>query len=362
MNERTFTRLVGDLESPDFSKVESAATTLSALRDESARAWIDATLKTSSPLVQRVMLWALQNYQISDYAPYTAYLISPDANVREACQVLFMAGGIAGVKALESAAKNENAEMQYAIASVLGLIRTPAAAFVLQGMLDAEDAGVRSGVASALSAYSDGGTTAALCAHLGDAESDVVLSLLYSLRDRDLSTEQIGLVLPLIASPSAEIRAACVHVLDAVTPDTVGADASPKVRRAFAERTASAKLLEKLCSDPDASVRTAAAGSAAKHHLVFTDLFISMMADENPGVRRAAAEALGSVGSADAARAVPVLTEALHDKRPGIRVSAVNALASIGGPEAKAALEAAQAEKIPLLSGIIKNALTKFDT
>ena len=360
MNERTFTLLVGDLDSPDFSKMESAATMLSALRDESARPWIETALKTGNPLVQRVMLWALQNYQISDYSVYTSYLISPDTNVREACQVLFMAGGIAGVKALESAAKEKNADMQYAIASVLGLIRTPAAAFVLQSMLDAEDAGVRSGVASALSVYSDGGTTAALCAHLGDTDMDVVLSLLYSLRDRELSTKQIGLVMPLISSSSADIRAACVHVLDAVTPDAVGADASVKVRRAFAERTASATLLEKLCSDPDASVRTAAAGSAAKHHLAVIDLFISMMTDENPGVRRAAAEALGSVGTADAARAIPVLTEALHDKRPGIRVSAVNALASIGGPEAKAALEAAQAEKIPLLSGIIKNALTTF--
>jgi len=155
MNERTFARLIGDLDSPDFSKVESAATTLSALRDEVARPWIDDALKTGTPLVQRVMLWALQNYQISDYIPYTTYLISPDSNVREACQVLFMAGGIAGVKALEVSAKTENAEMQYAIASVLGLIRTPAAAGVLQGMLDASDAGVRSGVASALSAYPD---------------------------------------------------------------------------------------------------------------------------------------------------------------------------------------------------------------
>jgi len=200
-----------------------------------------------------------------------------------------------------------------------------------------------------------------LCAHLSDADEDVVLSLLYSLRDRELSTEQINHILPIISSSSADIRATCVHVLDAVTPDSVGVDQSPKVRRAFAERTESAEMLEKLCSDSDASVRAAAAGSAAKHHLAYIDLFIGMMADENPGVRRAAAEALGAVGTADASRAVPVLTEALHDKRPGIRVSAVNALAAIGGPEAKAALEAAQAEKIPLLSGIIKNALTKFE-
>jgi len=361
MNERTFTRLLSDLDSPEFSKVESAATTLSALRDETARPWIEEYLRTGSPLVQRVMLWALQNYQISDYTPYTAYLISPDSNVREACQVLFMAGGIAGVNALEVSAKTDNAEMQYAVSAVLGLIRTPAAATVLHGMLDAPDAGVRVGVASSLSAYSDAGTTAALCAHLNDNNEEVVQALLSSLRDRELSTDQIVMVLPVLSSPSADIRAACVHVLDAVTPDTVGSDASPKVRRAFAERTESAKLLEKLCADSDAQVRAAAAGSAARQHLAFIDQFIGMMNDENPSVRRAATEALGAVGKADAARVVPVLADALHDKRPGIRVSAANALASIGGAKAKVALEAAQAEKIPLLSGIIKNALTKFD-
>lgn len=361
MNRRIFARLVQDLSSEDFTKMESAANALSRLHDEADLPLIAGALQTGTPVVQRVMLWALQNYHIGDYTPYIPYLASGDANVREACQVLFMNGGRKAVAALDAASQSSDTAVQYAVAETLSTLRTPESERVLIRMLDAGDAGIRSAAAASLSVFRTAETADALCRHLTEPDTDTLSSMLYSLRDRELSSEQIAGVLPLISSPSEDIRTAAVYVLDAVTPDEAAHDESPRVRRAFAECTPSAALLEELCHDSDETVRSAAAGAAAKQHIDNAALFIPLLADTNPGVRRAAAEGLGNTTGDQVPAAIAALAQAIHDKRPGIRASAATALAAIRTPEAKAVLESVKEEKIPLLAGIIKNALAKFD-
>lgn len=362
MNERTFSRLIADLKSEDYTVVESAAVTLSSLRDENVRSLIDAVLSSESPVVQRVLLWTLRNYRIDDYESYLSYLVAADRSVREACNVLFMEGGKKAVDVLRTASSGSY-EMQYAVAETLSRIRSPESCQILTNMLaSSKDTGVSMAVASSLSVFRSPESTDALCMKLVDAPDEVQVSLLFALRGRVLQSSHLAQIMPYLSSSSPDVRAAAVYVLDAVTPDFVVNDDSSKVRKAFAECTCSPSLLLRLCRDSDPSVRTAAATSSAKQQIASTDLFIAMMKDEYPGVRRAAVEALGSARGEDAEKAVVALKSALHDSRPGIRAAAANALASIGGSGAKAALESAGEEKIPFLSGIIKNALSKFDT
>ena len=356
MNERTFARLITDLESEDFAAAEAAANTLASLRDENVRPLMMNALENGSPLVQRVMLWALGNYEIPDYTPYLPYLTAKDSDVKEAAQVLFMTEKPAAAAALEAAVHSPDAGLQYAAVETLGTLRTPAAEQLLITALDAEDTAVRSLAASALSPFPSEKTTEALAAHLTD-DDEVRLSALFSLRKRLLSTEMLNAVSPLASDKNPEVRAAAVYVLDAATPESAADDEDFHVRRAAAQTTASPAVLEHLCSDPEVSVRTAAADAAAKQKLVFTKTFIGMLSDENPGVRRAAAAALGNAGDEDKETAVAALTGALRDKKPGVRAASANALAEIGGEAAKHALEEASGEKNPILSGIMKNAL-----
>ncbi|MDO5846922.1 MAG: HEAT repeat domain-containing protein [Methanocorpusculum sp.] len=356
MNERTFARLVADLEAEDFAAAEAAANTLASLRDENVRPLMMNALKNGSPLVQRVMLWALQNYDFPDYTPYLPYLTAENADVKEAAQVLFMTEKPAATAALEAAVHSPDVRLQYAAVETLGHLRTPAAEQLLITALEAKDADVRSLAASALSPFLSEKTIEALTAHLTD-DDEVRLSALFSLRKRFLSTEELNAVQPLVSDKNPEIRAAAVYVLDAAAPESAAEDEDFRVRRATAQGAASASVLELLCKDPEASVRTAAADAAAKQKLVFTKTFIGMLSDENPGVRRAAAAALGNAGDEDKETAVAALTAALRDKKPGVRAACANALAEIGGEAAKHALEEAAAEKNPILAGIMKNAL-----
>ena len=359
MNERTFARLVSDLESSDFSNVQNAANTITSLRDENAYPLIIDALKKESPAVQRVMLWALQNYKDRDYAEYLIYLTSQNSDVREAAQVLFMEGGVAAETALDSAVHSADTNLQYAAVETLGHLRTEAAEKMLIAALSAKDSSVRQLAASALSAYPSTLATAALIDSL--VCNDIVLSVLFTLRGRNLSSDELKKVLPFVSDADAAVRTAAVYVLDAAAPDFAADDADAKVRRAAAETTASPAVLKKLMNDKEGSVRSAAADSAAKQKLVFTDCFISLVSDEHPGVRRAAAAALGNCGDTAGEKVVAALNDALHDKKPGVRAAAANALAEIATPDAKMVLEGALNERNPFLSGIMKNALEKLN-
>lgn len=347
------------MESPDFSKVQSAANTIISLRDENSYQFILDALNEESPAVQRVMLWALQNYKDTDYSKYLIYLAAADSDVREAAQVLFMEGGVAAESALESAVHSADSKLQYAAVETLGHLRTKTAEKMLIEALSIEERSVRLLAASALSAYPSDAVTAALIRSL--AYDDVALSALFSLRGRNLSSEELNAVYPFTSNADSAVRTAAVYVLDATAPDSTADDSDAKVRRASAETTTSADVLKKLMDDKEAYVRSAAVEAAAKQKLEFTDSFIRLLSDEQPGVRRAAAAALGNLKTAAAEYVIPALKNALHDKKPGVRAAAANALAEIATPEAKTVLEAALDEKNPFLSGIMKNALEKLN-
>jgi HEAT repeat protein len=151
-----------------------------------------------------------------------------------------------------------------------------------------------------------------------------------------------------------DIRAAAVYVLDALTPGRLTADPSTYVRRALASVTAEVPVLTELCGDPDHSVRSAAAESVRKQKLNLEDTLLPLLSDSVPGVRRAAASALGNSKRPDV---VPALICCLADPKPGIRAAAAASLGNIGGEPVIQALKEAANTSNPILAGIIKNAL-----
>ncbi|MDO5845638.1 MAG: HEAT repeat domain-containing protein [Methanocorpusculum sp.] len=353
MNEKTFVRLIADLNSGDFAKVEEAANTVCALRDCDVLPSIFHALDGGTPLVQRVMLWALRNYQGLPYADLARYLVSEDDGVREAAQVLFLEGDDTAAETLVSAVSSGDREMQYAAVETLGQFHNTLAIHPLMSAVQSPDADIREIAVSSLGMYRCPEVTAVLLAALAD-ETGVRRAALCGLRGRRLSSDELLSVMPLLSDAAEEVRAAAVYVLDAAVPDAAAEDASPRVRRAAAEVAADRTVLERLCLDADSSVRTAAADAAAKHGLQMDDVILPLLHDAVPGVRRAAASALGNSSGEVVLQA---LIAALNDPKPGIRAAAATSLGKIGGDEAAAALEAAAKVKNPILAGIIKNAL-----
>jgi HEAT repeat protein len=91
----------------------------------------------------------------------------------------------------------------------------------------------------------------------------------------------------------------------------------------------------------------------------FTGLLLRRKDLENPFLRRAAAQALGLIGSR---AAVPVLMATLADLKAGddVRREAARALGAIGDPAAAPALQAAQKSNDPYLARLAYEALRKF--
>ncbi len=356
MNEKTFARLLASLSSTDFAKVEEAANTLCALRDANAYPLILSALETGSPLVQRVMLWTLRNYELEDYALFLPYLMAEDADVCEAAQVLFMEGGDSACKTLVSVLSSEDFELQYAAVETLGQFRSPCAKLPLVESLDSPSPEVRILAAYSLSHFEGDDVVEALLSHLSDAA--VRTAALSSLRSRSLSSDALLSILPLLSDADESVRTAAVYVLDAIVPDSAADDAAGSVRRAVAEVSVSSSVLRKLCLDTDSSVRTAAIDAAGKQGIRMDEVLISLLHDEMPGVRRAAAAALGSSGGDEV---VAALIEALSDPKPGICAAAATSLGKIGGDAARAALVSASSSRNPILAGIIKNALSELE-
>ena len=357
MNAKTFARLVADLSSEDFAKVEDAANTICALRDANAYPLILEALGCGTPLVCRVMLWALRNYSLSDYAQFLPYVCSADDDVREAAQVLFMEGGEPACRALVSALSSADVNLQYGAVETLGQMRSECARQPLIDSLSAAAPEVRELAAYSLARFTGEEVTAALLSCLSD-EAGVRTAALSGLRGRELSSDALLSVMPLLSDADAGVRASAVYVLDAAVPDSAAKDADSRVRRAMAEVTDSASILRELLTDADSSVRTAAADAAGKRGMRMDEVLIPLLSDEMPGVRRAAAAALAH---AEGDAVVDALIGALSDPKPGIRAAAANSLGKIGGEKAKEALLSASQVRNPILAGIMKNALSELE-
>jgi HEAT repeat protein len=144
-------------------------------------------------------------------------------------------------------------------------------------------------------------------------------------------------------------------------------------------KTAVRPLMETLANDKVAGVRGAAIVSlgllkdeTAVNLLTqvltrkvktdgFTGLVLRRKDLENPFLRRAAAQALGLIGSREA---VPVLSATLTDAKAGddVRREAARALAAIGDPAAAPALQTALKASDPYLARLAYEALGKIKT
>ncbi len=354
MKKTAFDHLIAAIKSEDIAKQEEAANKVCILKDPAALPLIQSALEDNNPLVQRVVLWALRNYSADlDYASYLTYLSSGDLGVREAALVLFMEGGAPAVDTLVKAGSSDNIVMQYAAVHALGQFRTPEAISPLISAASSSVSDIREIAVMSLGVYADSSVVPVLISALHDV-SDVRLAALFGLRGRQLSAADLSIVSGCLLDEQEEIRAACVYVLDALAPETLADDPSPYVRRALASVTADKFVLAQLCGDPESSVKTAAAESIGKQKIPLEKHLLPLLSDQVPGVRRAAASALGN---SQMPEVIPALINCLSDPKPGIRAAAAASLGNIGGESVIQVLKEAANTKNPILAGIIKNAL-----
>jgi len=354
MKKAAFDELIAAIRSDDTARQEDAANKVCALHDSASLQLILAALRVDDPLTRRVMLWALRNYSAElEYALYLPYLSDEDLGVREAALMLFMEGGQPAVDTLVSAISSNNMTSKYASVQALGQFRVPAAIPALISAASSPESDIREIAVMSLGVYHDQEVVSTLVSALTDLPA-VRLAALSGLRGRQLSAEELSAVFASLTDEREDTRAACVYVLDALTPGSLTADPSPYVRRALASVTAEVPVLTKLCKDTDPSVRSAAAESIRKQKLRLEDTLLPLLTDPVPGVRRAAASALGNSDRPDV---VPALITCLSDPKPGIRAAAAASLGSIGGEQVIEALKAASHTNNPILAGIIKNAL-----
>ncbi|HJJ99313.1 MAG TPA: HEAT repeat domain-containing protein, partial [Methanocorpusculum sp.] len=218
----------------------------------------------------------------------------------------------------------------------------------------AKNPDIREVAVLSLGVYTDACVIPQLLAALAD-DPQIRLAALEGLRGRELSPEDLVQVSGCLSDAEfPDIRAAAVAVLGPLVPEEPAEDASPQVRRAVASVTASPTLLERLCTDTDASVRMAAAEAAGKQGYMMEDVLLPLLSDAVPGVRRAAVTALALSRRPDV---VAALIDCLHDPKPGVQAAAATALGEIGGDEVIAALTAASKSGNAILRGIMKNAL-----
>ena len=120
------------------------------------------------------------------------------------------------------------------------------------------------------------------------------------------------------------------------------ADSEPDVREAAAQALGrlgsfeSAPALMRTLRDPDRNVRWAAI--AALSDLGATDAvpaLVELLKDRDAGTREAVAQALGSIGSSES---VPALVEHLTDRSGQVRLMTIEALGQIGSTDALEAL------------------------
>ena len=355
MKKPAFDHLVASIKSDDIVKQEEAANRVCALKDPASLSLIISALEENVPLIQRVMLWALRNYSADlDYTLYLPYLSSGDMGVREAALVLFMEGGQPAVDTLVKAGSSDDRITQYAAVHALGQFRAPEAITPLIAAVSSHEADIREIAVMSLGVYSDPMVVPVLISALKDL-SNVRLAALLGLRGRQLSTDELSLVSLCLSDEQEDIRSACVYVLDALSPDDLVSDPSLSVRCALASVTTGKTVLAALCNDLDPSVKTAAVESIGKQKYHLEDTLLPLLSDPVPGVRRAAASALGNSERPDV---VDSLITCLSDPKLGIRAAAAASLGHIGGESVIQVLKEAAKTKNPILSGIIKNALT----
>ncbi len=354
MKKSAFDDLIAAIRSDDIARQEDAANKVCALKDPVSLSLILGVLKEEGPLTQRVMLWALRNYSAElDYAQYLPYLSAGDLGVREAALMLFMEGGQPSVDTLVTGVSAKDMPTQYASVQALGQFRVPGAIPPLISAASSPELDIREIAVMSLGVYHDQAVVPTLVSSLKDLPA-VRLAALSGIRGRQLSAEEFSAVSESLTDEREDIHAACVYVLDALTPASLTADPSPYVRRALASVTAEIPVLITLCGDPDPSVRSAAVESVRKQKLHLEDTLLPLLSDPVPGVRRAAASALGNSERPDV---VPALIACLADPKPGIRAAAAASLGSIGGEPVILALKEAAHTENPILAGIIKNAL-----
>jgi HEAT repeat protein/predicted MFS family arabinose efflux permease len=183
---------------------------------------------------------------------------------------------------------------------------------------------------------------------LEDHEPTARLLAAQALGDLDLpeSARALGHSL---ADRDADVRLAALTSLERVDPHRARdaaarlvSDADARVRR-FAVGVltrAGTPPPERLLSDPDNSVRGAAAAALLERSAEARSVLIAMTTSADVQVRAAAYRAMGTVGAGDGTEAVEQLVDVLGDHDAAVRAAAAEALGRIGSSAVEPVIDA----------------------
>ncbi|MAI35596.1 MAG: hypothetical protein CMM07_28495 [Rhodopirellula sp.] len=147
-----------------------------------------------------------------------------------------------------------------------------------------------------------------------------------------------------LADPSVVVRTAAINALSSVNGnskewlarlETLAVDPTPAIRQAAVsaldravETETSLKLFTNCLSDPDETVRLAAAVALGRSETRATSALkplLNLRKDQNAGVRKAVIEAIGKTNNRNG-DIVATITELLSDPEPSVRIAAIKSI------------------------------------
>jgi HEAT repeat protein len=378
-----------------------AAQTLAVQKDPRAVPALIAALKDPSAPVRRWAAEALRHIEAPDaFEALIAALQDEDALMRErAARALLPLRSPAAIEALVRLLRDPEGAVQLAAAGalafmgkpavprllaclegdvgrpldVLAQIKDPVATPSLVRLLQHEDPSVRSRAIGALAGMVDAQSIAALTTAVGSADETLRQEAAWALRHSARIQETHGpsgevpdgnAIGRQLRDPNAQVRRAAVATLrDRGSAEPVAqlldlvSDADDGVRTETSETLkalagpAVVDGLVRFLGHEGAGVRETAAeliahfATPALADARICDALVAALADTSPGVRGAAAVALGGYREA---RAVPALVRLVGDPESGVQDAALHALGRIGdAPAVDALLSAFEDEDSP---------------
>jgi HEAT repeat protein len=180
--------------------------------------------------------------------------------------------------------------------------------------------------------------------------------------DNRLPPRRAALLALIAAGPQAQKISGTLQTLsERMPPDALALLAQVARANADKQPLRARQLLRAALSSPRADVRSAAVDALLVLSPTSAELpsLQRLLAESNPEVRAAAAQAIGQLGPV-AQAAVPALTKLLDDPDPAVQTAAIEALGRLG-PAAQAAVDKLRhLSDQPALAPAVRRTLSKL--